>query len=296
MFTAHRFILFIAVLGIGFLPVHGQSVWKPGEISGFSHPESVCQSGNVFYVSNTGAGVDPVAKDGDGFISKVDPVTGITDLHYLPVEGVLNSPKGMALYKNVLYVADIDHIEGFDLSTRKRVVDLAVSGTHFLNDLVVANGKLYASATDNGKIFVMDPATKECHALNLSDTIVGANGLAFDRISATLYCVGVGTWTKPDGKIYSIDLSSGKVRVISDYAGMLDGVALKGQTLYFSDWKGTNTKGNLLALDLGTHTIRELHFSRGEITGPADFSISEDGKFFIIPAMVEGKVLVEGVE
>jgi hypothetical protein len=106
----------------------------------------------------------------------------------------------------------------------------------------------------------------------------------------------VGTWTKPDGKIYSIDLSSGKVRVISDYAGMLDGVALKGQTLYFSDWKGTNTKGNLLALDLGTHTIRELHFSRGEITGPADFSISEDGKFFIIPAMVEGKVLVEGVE
>jgi hypothetical protein len=76
---------------------------------------------------------------------------------------------------------------------------------------------------------------------------------------------------------------------LGDYKGLLDGVALVGNTLYFSDWKSMKEKGLLLSLDMNTHVVTPLE---GEgVAGPADFSISKDGKYFIIPEMLTGKIL-----
>ncbi|HXB07008.1 MAG TPA: hypothetical protein VNW04_07830 [Puia sp.] len=295
MLPFYRFLLLSSFLSGSFLPGNGQPASPPAEIAGFSHPESVCQSRNTLFVSNIGAGLEPFAKDGDGFISKVDLATGrVEDLHFLPADGVLHAPKGMALYGNTLYVADIDHIVGFDIGTRKRVVDLAIAGTNSLNDLVIGDGKLYASATNPGTIFAIDLQTLAYRMLPLTDSVVGANGLCYDGAASRLYCVGVGTMKKPDGRLYAIDVHSSRVTVISNYEGVLDGLAKQGNTLYFSDWKGMDTKGVLVAVDMGTNRVREIRLSRGAIGGPADFCISEDGKYFIVPATLEGKVLIIG--
>src|SRR6266699_1242278 len=75
-------------------------------------PESVLYDakGQLLYVSNID-GKDPGAKDGigsvgkvglDGKIIKVDWVTG------------LNSPKGLGMYGNMLYVADVDQVAVID--------------------------------------------------------------------------------------------------------------------------------------------------------------------------------------
>lgn len=274
--------------------VQAQSTIPLTEISGFSHPESVMQSGNTLFISNIGAALDPAKKDGDGFISKVDLSTGkITDLHYLPAEGVLDAPKGMALNGRTLYVADIDHIVGFDIKSREKVFDLTITGTSFLNDLVMGDGKLYASATDNGKIFEIDPSQHTFHILPLKDSIAGANGLFFDHLSRTLYCVGIGSWGKWDGMLFAINLTDMSTTKIASYQGMLDGVDMIGNTLYFSDWKGIDKKGNLFSLNLKTHAVNELSLTVGGIAGPADFAVSTDHRYFIIPSTMEGKVYFE---
>lgn len=295
MLPFYRFLLLLPFLSGSFFPGYSQSTSLPSEIAGFSHPESVCQSHNTLFVSNIGAGLEPSAKDGDGFISKVDLATGaVEELHFLPADGVLHAPKGMALYGHTLYVADIDHIVGFDIDSRKRVVDLAIAETNSLNDLVIGDGKLYVSATNPGQIFAVDLQTLAYQVLPLTDSVVGANGLCYDEAAKRLYCVGVGTMKKPDGRVYAIDVPSCRVTVISSYEGVLDGLAKQGNTLYFSDWKAMDTKGVLVALDMGTNQVREIRLGRGKIGGPGDFCISGDGRYFIVPAILEGKVLCIG--
>lgn len=257
------------------------------ETGGFHHPESVLQSGTYLYVSDIGAAMEPVAKDGDGYIGKIDLTTGkLLDAHFLPTDGTLNAPKGMAMDGNTLYVADVDRIVAYDVVSRRRVAGIVIAGTGFLNDLVLGQGKLYASATDNGKIYAVDLKTLKYEALAV-DSIAGANGLYYDAASQHLYCVSIGNWSHPDGRVYVIDVSKGTMEKVGDYSGMLDGVALVGNTLYFSDW-GKDQQGVLLAMDLATHSVRKLS---GVVAGPADFSVSSDSRYFIIPEMLKGKIL-----
>jgi len=273
---------------LGMMVSMAQAQPPVSETGGFHHPESVIQSGNSLYVSDIGAGMEPVAKDGDGYIGKIDLSTGkLVDAHFLPVEGTLNAPKGMAIDGNTLYVADVDRIVAFDVVSRRRVAEIVIAGTGFLNDLVLGQGKLYASATDNGKIYAVDLKTLRYAALPV-DSIAGANGLYFDTSAMRLYCVSIGNWSHPDGCVYAIDIRKGTMEKLGDYQGLLDGVALVGGILYFSDWGQDMQKGVLLAMDLATHKVRVLP---GEIAGPADFSVSKDGKYFIIPEMLKGKIL-----
>lgn len=258
------------------------------ETSGFHHPESVIQSGNNLYVSDIGAGMEPAAKDGDGYIGKIDLSTGkLVDAHFLPAEGTLNAPKGMAIDGNTLYVADVDRIVAFDVVSRRRTAEIVIAGTGFLNDLALGKGKLYASATDNGKIYAVNLKTHAYAALPV-DSIRGANGLYFDALTQHLYCVSIGNWNHPDGRVYAIDVRKGTMEKLGNYQGLLDGVALVGNTLYFSDWGKDQKNGILLAMDLTTHSVRVLHTG---IAGPADFAVSRDGRWFIIPEMLEGKIL-----
>ena len=256
------------------------------QTAGFHHPESVYQSGNNLYVADIGEAMSPVAKDGDGFIGKVDLSTGkLVDAHFLPVDGKLHAPKGMAMKGNTLYVADVDRIVGFDVVSRRQVAEIAIKGTGFLNDLVVGDGKLYASATDNGKIYVVNLKTFQYETLPV-DSIAGANGLYY--ADHKLYCVSIGNWDHPDGTVYIIDVRKNTMEKPGDYKGMLDGVVLAGNTLYFSDW-GKDQKGLLLGLDINTHAVTPVEGT--EISGPADFTISKDHRYFIIPEMLQGKIL-----
>lgn len=254
------------------------------ETAGFHHPESVYQSGKNLYVADIGEAMTPAAKDGDGFIGKVDLSTGkLVDAHFLPVDGKLHAPKGMAMNGNTLYVADVDRIVGFDVVSRKRVAEIAIKGTGFLNDLVLGDGKLYVSGTDNGKIYAIDLKTFQYQALPV-DSIAGANGLYYT--DHKLYCVSIGNWDHPDGTVYGIDLQGYKMEKLTDYKGLLDGVALAGNRLYFSDW-GKDMKGLLLTMNLSTKVVNPLP---GTISGPADFIISQDHRYFIIPEMLQGKI------
>ncbi|MBI3277958.1 MAG: hypothetical protein HYZ66_09420, partial [Chlamydiae bacterium] len=108
-------------------------------IEGFDSPESIASDGKYVYVSNMGKELKATAKDGDGYVSRLSLAGEVLDKQFLPEKGMLNSPKGIAIVGHVLYVADVDHLIGFDLKTRQQVMDIDFSSekTLFLNDVAV---------------------------------------------------------------------------------------------------------------------------------------------------------------
>src|SRR5712675_105758 len=82
-------------------------------ISGFEAPESIIKSGDRLFVSNMGGSKpDPMALDGNGFISELSKDGRI--IHEKFQKSVLNGPKGLAIVKDVVYVADINRVVGFN--------------------------------------------------------------------------------------------------------------------------------------------------------------------------------------
>ena len=122
--------------------------------NGFKTPESVRYDSvnDVFYVSNING--SPLAKDNNGFISRMKPDGKIDSLELIAGgrDGVtLNAPKGLVLIGDTLWATDIDVVRGFNVRTGAAVatVDFAPFHALFLNDICVGgDGALYV--TDMG--------------------------------------------------------------------------------------------------------------------------------------------------
>ena len=106
---------------------------RTATVNGFKTPESVRydSAGDVFYVSNING--SPVAKDNNGFISRMKPDGTIDSLELIAGgrNGVtLNAPKGLALIGDTLWVADIDAVRAFNVRTGAVVAD---RGSHVVS-------------------------------------------------------------------------------------------------------------------------------------------------------------------
>ncbi len=121
---------------------------------------------DYIYVSNVNGA--PVARDDNGFISRITPDFKVVTLHFL--DGALNdyeldAPKGMAIKDGILYVADIDTIRGYDLKKRINVqnINLAPYGAKYLVDLVF---------TRRGELLVSDAAANAIFQVTLGKGII----------------------------------------------------------------------------------------------------------------------------
>ncbi|WMJ72306.1 SMP-30/gluconolactonase/LRE family protein [Cytophagaceae bacterium ABcell3] len=284
----------IAVVAL-FASCSGASLEKEQEIDGFALPEGVVQHEKYLYVSNVGKKFEPLEKDGDGFISKMNEDGDVIDMHYLPLNDTLHSPKGMGVVNNVLYVTDIDRLKGFDLTTREKVFDLDFSRekTLLLNDIAVKNDSaLFVSAMDIGKIYEVDLTSKSYRVIQ---EVQKPNGLSWDAEEHILY---VGMFGREDnangnnGDLGMITFAGDAVlyEEISSYQGNIDGVAIDNGHVLFSDWLAYGDKGGIKMLDLATGEIKAI--SDHKIDGPGDFFYNPISKKLWIPKMKENKILV----
>ncbi|MBI5971051.1 MAG: hypothetical protein HY884_07850 [Deltaproteobacteria bacterium] len=272
-------------------------------IEGLSSPESVAMTadGKRVFISNMGEKLEPSAKDGDGYITEVSPDGSVITKKFLPnsKSKKLNGPKGMAIIGKNLYVADIDRVVGFDITTRAQVfeMDFSAEKTVFLNDLAVYDDKtLFLSATDIGKIFKLTLAPKPSYNL-VEEGIAGPNGLYYDKERDRLYVVGFGEGGKFNGALGMVVFNGEKPKYtkLSADGGALDGVALlPGGRLIYSDWVAFDKPGMLLVYDLNTGFFTELKLSQ-PVRGPADLYYDAPRNMLWLPKMMEGKVLVEEV-
>lgn len=88
----------------------------------------------------------------------------------------LNAPKGMAIYKGKLYVADITAVVCIDLSNGKIIEKIEVPNAVFLNDIAIdKKGVVYVSDTRMNKIHRIANGKSAIYLEN----VMAANGLKF---------------------------------------------------------------------------------------------------------------------
>jgi len=213
-------IIFILALHLLFIP-SGHAF----NASNFDSPESIIvdpEEGS-YYVSNING--DFAAKDGNGYISKIDP-TGKTVIQKFIgsklEESTLNAPKGLMIVGRNLFVTDIDMVRGFDKETGKPTVavDLSKLGAKFLNDITVdGKGFIYVSDTMANRIYKIDTNRHYETEIFMDSPDLGMpNGLLINPKSKHLIVVTYGS-----GRILEIDRAK-KIHVVKRGLSTLDGV------------------------------------------------------------------------
>ena len=125
-----------------------QKLWATDTI--LKVPESVLvdDKENCLWVSNIDGAAN--GKDGKGSISKLSKTGTPINLDWITG---LNAPKGMAKYKQELYVADLTELVVIDIKKGVIKNKIKVEGSVFLNDVTVnKNGAVFVSDTRTGKV------------------------------------------------------------------------------------------------------------------------------------------------
>ena len=134
-------------------------------------PESVLPDANhtQLYVSLIdGGGWD---EDGKGGVGKLSLDGKHLDAHWFVG---MNAPKGLGLYKNRLYVADISHVVVMDVALDKIVKIITIPGANGLNDITVDDkGIVFVSDSKAGKVYRIENDIPKLYM----DDLPGANGL-----------------------------------------------------------------------------------------------------------------------
>jgi DNA-binding beta-propeller fold protein YncE len=263
--------------------------------TGLAHPESVISDGKFLYVTNIGKALGPTDKDGDGFISKLS-LDGKMITPTITIEK-LNAPKGTAIIKGVLYVADIDRIIGINLKSGKKVaeVDLASAKTSFANDLAVKDDHtLFVSASDIGKVFEINLTTGKVEPIA---DVKGANGICYDKAANKLYTCSFNFENIQGGEIGVISWQQQKAvyETIGSVHGAFDGLALADtHTLIVSDWGAMDHAAGIVEkIDLSTKAASKLDWP--VMNGPADFYFDAKQKRLFIPELVGGNVVIKAL-
>lgn len=264
-------------------------------IDGFQSPESVLTVGDRRFVSNIGRALDPMAKDGDGFISEVSADGKIVTLRAFPPAGeTLDAPKGMAAVGGRLYVADIDRVVGFDLTSGARVFEQRLPGEEpaLANDLVAtADGQLLLTDSLRNAVYRLDP--KAGSIAELASGIPGANGIIVEPQSGRVLVAGIGK-NFGGGDIFAIDESGKASRLEQSPHGLFDGLAtLPDGRLAVSDWKAVDrpVPGALILFSVDDAPTGEIRLER-DIHGPADFTVDGAAGTLWIPATRDNQVVI----
>ena len=245
-------------------------------------PESVLydESTNILYVSNING--KSTEKNGQGFISKVSLDGKIEVLKWATG---LHAPKGSAIYKNKLYVSDIDHLIEIDVKTGKILAKYPAPGAKFLNDVATdASGNVYVTdmSSENSVIYIMKHGTM---AVWMKGTEISRpNGL---DIEGKRLLVG----NSGDGLLKAINLADKKITTIARVGSGIDGLRSDGKGNYFiSDWRGKTSlvtaSGQIIVL-IDTTALK---------INSADLEYIKSRKLLLIPTFFANRVVAYTVK
>jgi sugar lactone lactonase YvrE len=257
-----------------------------GTISDLKMPESAIAhpDGRIFITE-----IGERDKKGDGKITVIN-LDGSKRLFV----GGLNDPKGIDLFGEALYVADVDQVVRIDLKGNKSVFakpeDFPDTPT-FLNDIEIDGlGNIFVSDSgdDNGNhaaIYKISPQGKITQLTESKDGIKRPNGLLMNGPN-TLLVADMGT-----GKLFEVDFTehgnvvNTTITLLNQGFGRADGLARDTNgVLYISDWAGGNV-WRLSDPKATPHLVTSGHQSA------ADISLSLDAKYILMPDMKAGTVV-----
>ena len=251
-----------------------EKIWQTG---GFANPASVVWDAErrFLYVSNVnGTALD---KDGNGYIAKLTADGKVVSQSW--VTG-LDGPKGMAVSKGRLYVADIDRLVVIDTATGKFIKTYPAAEAKFLADVTIAeDGTVYVSDLQGDTIWrlvngyfqkwLVDPALQSPSGIKAEH----------DRLV-------VASWGIPNGgvgRLKAVGFGDKVVHDISQALGNLGGVEEDGRGAYLvSDY----TKGQVFRIDHAGRAKVILKLSQGS----ADIGTIPEQHMLLVPMMTDGTV------
>lgn len=280
----------IPVLAILLIPcvLHAQQT-----IGGLASPESVVAYKGGYFVSDIGAKLDATAKDGDGAISYINDKGKLEIFKYF--DDTLHAPKGLDIIGNVLYVADIDHLKGYDISSRKKVFDLNLEGGKaiLLNDLTKVSDSLLV-VTDSFKDHALLVNVLTGSYTELKGSMAVPNGVVYNAHTDELYVCSMGPNLDGTGKIFSKKLHDDNAvftPLENTPTGVLDGIVLlDDHRLLVSDWIVIKepVKGNLYVYDLDKKQYTTIAVERA----PADIAIDAKRHALLIPQLLDNHLKI----
>lgn len=284
----------------------GSDAAANGEVpasAGLLTPESAVHdtASDTYIVSNIGsfsAVTDLVAKDNNGFLSRVRPDATVEQLKWIAggQSGVvLHSPRGLALQGDELWVADLDTVRIFDKVSGAARAQFVVPNAVLLNDVVsMSDGTVLVTDTGLKPTGMASPplapvaasfAVYRVHRDGRIETVSKTpdlllpNGVAFAK-GETL----IATYGSKD--ILSIDANGKATKLLSLPLGSLDGIEfLDDGDLIVSAQDG---KGAVYRVGANRVTVQVLV---ADVSG-ADIGLDRARRRVLIPILFENRLLI----
>ncbi len=234
----------------------------------------------ILYVSNIGGGSGE--KDGNGFISKIKLSGEIEKLKWVQD---LNAPKGSAIVKDKLYVADIDMLVEIDIETGKILNKYPVPGAEFLNDVTAdKEGNIYISDSSPRNSVIYRFSNGEISIWLKNDEVSSPNGLYAQDDKLIFGNSG-------DGSLKSVSLSDKVVSTIVNTGSGIDGLVTDEKGNYIvSDWRGKTS------LITPSGQIIELINTTESKINSADIEYVKSKNLLIIPTFLDNRIMAYEVK
>ncbi|RZL34842.1 MAG: ATP-binding protein [Pedobacter sp.] len=263
--------LLTASLSTGLVQAQSKNLEKIWEVKeNLPIPESVLYRGDTkeLYVSLIdGAGN---VKDGKGGVAILNLDGSFKNANWITG---LNAPKGLAIYKNTLYIADLTAVVSVDIPSGKITNKLEIDSAVFLNDLTVDNkGTLYVSDTRTNKIHIIKDNKYRLYLENATS----ANGLKW--IDNKLYVLA-GT------ELWKINSEKEIMVVAKGFEKVGDGIEPIGNGDFIvTCWAG------IIYYIKANGTIEKLQDVQG-IMNTADLGYNPQEKIIYIPTFNQNSVI-----
>lgn len=246
-----------------------QKLWATDTI--LKIPESVLvdDKENCLWVSNIDGASN--GKDGKGSISKLSKTGSPVNLEW--VTG-LNAPKGMAKYKQELYVADLTELVVIDIKKSVIKNKIKVEGSVFLNDVTVnKNGAVFVSDSRTGKVHRIENGIVSIEVENLQ----GPNGLL--SIEDQLLILD-------RGSLLSVTPGGAISKIMDGMDPSTDGIERVAPNQYIvSCWNGI-----VYYIVAGAQKIT-LFDTRSEKINSADIGYDAKNKIIYVPTFMKNSVV-----
>jgi hypothetical protein len=238
-------------------------------------PESVLyDAANDFYYVSCINGVPPDAKDGDGYIAKMDANGKIITDKWATG---MSAPKGMALVGNTLYVADISKIVMIDVATGKISGEKEIEEAAFLNDM---------DAASDGTVYFTDSGTKKAYSMKngevkelfTNDDLAQINGVYVDGDNLTFASM-------ESGNVVKYSLLNNTATVVSDSLFGGDGIKKYKDGYIISNWNG-----EVYHLTADWKKTKILDTQRAKLNA-ADIEVVESKNLLLVPTFFGNKVM-----
>lgn len=253
-------------------------------------PESVLYDPDqdVYFISNING--DFLTADDNGFISRVNPNNGQSDLQW--IQGgrggvTLHAPKGMAIVGDTLFVSDLNAVRKFNRRTGAPQGEIPIPQATFINDMTSDGKSVYLSET------AIKPTAGATFFPTGNDAIWKITNDHLEKIAGGRDLHQPNGLAVVDGDLYVVTFQGNELYELSgdkpSHASRLPMGQLDGLVhLPNGDFVVTSWQGNAIYQGSGDHYRRVL----AGLSAPADIGYDSKRNRLLLPLPNNGEVTV----